>query len=190
MRVLVLCLLAVSVATAQQDPGDVPQWRGRARDGGASAFAEPAAWPEALTRRWRVEVGEGYASPLLVGSTVYVFVRQDGREILRALDAATGAQRWQTGYDAPYTPSPPTAEHGSGPKATPLAHEGKVFTLGVSGILAAFDAQSGRLVWRTEAPAEAPYFSAASSPLGLPGRAFVPHDFLYPNPEIRIYRRR
>lgn len=28
------------------------------------------------------------------------------------------------------------------------------------------------------------------APLALPGRGFVPHDFLYPNPEIRIYRRR
>lgn len=28
------------------------------------------------------------------------------------------------------------------------------------------------------------------SPLALPGRAFAPHDFLYPNPEVRIYRRR
>ena len=28
------------------------------------------------------------------------------------------------------------------------------------------------------------------SPLSLPGRAFVPHDFLYPNPELRWYRHR
>lgn len=29
-----------------------------------------------------------------------------------------------------------------------------------------------------------------SPALALPGRDFVPHDFLYPNPEIRIYRRK
>lgn len=29
-----------------------------------------------------------------------------------------------------------------------------------------------------------------SPPLALPGRAFVPHDFLYTNPEIEVYRRR
>ncbi len=28
------------------------------------------------------------------------------------------------------------------------------------------------------------------SPLSLPGRAFVPHDFLYPNPAVRVYKRR
>ena len=52
----------------------------------------------------------------------------------------------------PTRPVPPPSAHGSGPKATPLAHEGKVFTLGVSGILAAFDGQTGTLLWRTEAP--------------------------------------
>lgn len=28
------------------------------------------------------------------------------------------------------------------------------------------------------------------APFALPGRDFVPHDFLYPNPEIRIYKKR
>ncbi len=28
------------------------------------------------------------------------------------------------------------------------------------------------------------------APLALPGRGYVPHDFLYPNPEVRIYRSR
>ena len=173
MRVLVLCLALATAVAAQQGAEDVPQWRGRARDGGASAFVEPASWPDTLTRRWRVEVGDGYSSPLVVGSTVFVFSRQNGREVLRALDAATGAERWQSGYPAPFTPSDPIAVHGAGPKATPLAHEGKVFTLGISGILAAFDGQTGKLLWRTDAPAEAPYFSAASSPLGVAGLVIV-----------------
>ena len=174
MRIaLALVVLLSTALAAQRAAEDVPQWRGRFRDGGASAFVEPSAWPDQLTRRWRVEVGEGYSSPIIVGSTVFVFARQDGREILRALDAASGAERWQAGYALPYTPSSPTAEHGAGPKATPLAHEGKVFTLGISGVVAAFDTTAGTLVWRTDAPAEPPYFSAASSPLGLPGAVAV-----------------
>jgi outer membrane protein assembly factor BamB len=173
VRTLGIALLLAAAVSAQRGSEDVPQWRGLGRDGAASAFVEPATWPETLTRRWRVEVGEGYASPLIVGPTVFVFSRQDRREVLRALDAATGAERWQSGYALDYTPSPPTAAHGAGPKATPLAHEGKVFTNGVSGIVAAFDAQTGTLLWRTNAPAEPPYFSAASSPLGLPGLVVV-----------------
>lgn len=85
-----------SVGLAQ----DYPQWRGPARDGSVS-FTTPAAWPDTLTRRWRVEVGEGYATPLLIGDILYVFTRRDGNEVLTALDAATGAERWRTGYPAP-----------------------------------------------------------------------------------------
>ena len=165
----VLLLLFASTAPAQNAPQDYPQWRGKTGDGSASAFSAPASWPETLTRKWKVDVGDGYATPIVVGNVVYAFTRRDGNEVLTALDAATGAGRWQTSYPAPYTVSTAAAAHGAGPKATPAFHDGKLFTLGISGIVAAFDASSGKLLWRTDAPAEHPYFSAASSPLGDAG---------------------
>ena len=85
--------------------------------------------------------------------------------MLTALDAATGSELWHTGYPAPYTPSDAAAAHGDGPKATPAFCDGKLFVLGISGIVAGFDASSGELLWRTDAPSEHPYFSAASSPV-------------------------
>lgn len=166
------------VCAAQTNQLDYSQWRGGHRDGSASGFVRPATWPDALTRRWRVEVGEGYATPLVVGDTVYVFSRRGGREVLSALNADTGVERWQSGYAAPYTPSSPTAAHGSGPKATPLYQNGKIITLGISGVVAAFDAERGTLVWRTPEPAEIPFFSAASSPVGA-GRLAILHPGNY-----------
>ncbi len=147
-------------------PRDYPQWRGKDRDGSASNFVEPSRWPEVLKRRWRVEVGEGYASPLVVGNLVYVFSRNEGREVLSALNVDTGTVIWQQGYPLSYTPSSPTAAHGSGPKASPLYHDRKIITLGISGVVAAFNAQTGTLLWRSAEPGEAPFFSAASSPVG------------------------
>jgi outer membrane protein assembly factor BamB len=146
-------------------PQDYSQWRGQSRDGSASAFTAPVTWPDTLTRRWKVDVGEGYATPLVVGRTVYIFTRRDGQEVMTALDGATGKERWRTGYPAPYTPGQPAAKHGAGPKATPLLHDGRLYTLGVSGIVAAFGAADGKLLWRTPPPAEPPFFGAASSPL-------------------------
>jgi outer membrane protein assembly factor BamB len=165
-------MTAVSVV-AQISSEDYPQWRGRAGDGSASAFVPPPTWPDSLTKRWRIEVGEGYATPLVIGDAVYVFARRDGSEVLMSLDAATGAERWRSGYPLPYTPSGPTVAHGSGPKATPLFHEGKIFTQGISGIVSAFDASSGRRLWQTAAPAEVPFYSAASSPVGAKGVVIV-----------------
>jgi outer membrane protein assembly factor BamB len=162
-----------TIAAPGGAPQDYAQWRGQNRDGSASAFTPPAAWPDALTRRWKVDVGEGYGTPLVVGGTVYVFTRRDGDEVMTALDAATGKERWHTGYSAPYAPSQPAAKHGAGPKATPLLHDGRLYTLGISGIVAAFDAASGKLLWRTPPPAEPPFFGAASSPLIEQGLVIV-----------------
>lgn len=153
----------------QSSPQDYPQWRGQNRDGAASAFTEPKSWPERLILKWKVSVGEGYATPIVVGNRVYSFTRRGDNEVMAALDANTGKELWHTGYPASYTPSSPTAAHGSGPKATPAFHDGKLFTLGVSGIVAAFDASSGKLLWQTPPPSEAPFFSAASSPVGDAG---------------------
>jgi outer membrane protein assembly factor BamB len=161
---VVLC--AGNVTLRAQKGLDYPQWRGTTRDGSASGFVEPVTWPQALKERWKVEVGEGYATPLVIGDVVYVFTRRDGQEVVTALDAATGKERWHSGYAAAYTPSQPTRVHGPGPKATPLFLDGKLFTQGISGIVSAFDAASGKRMWQTREPAEHPFYSAASSPAG------------------------
>jgi outer membrane protein assembly factor BamB len=162
-----LSVMATVAADAQQSPRDYVQWRGALRDGSASAFVEPKQWPDTLTRRWKIDVGEGYGTPLIVGDVVYVFTRLDGQEGITALDASTGRQRWRRSYPAPYTPSKPAVAHGAGPKATLLYHESRLFTLGISGIVAAFDARSGKLLWQSAAAKEAPFYGAAVSPLGF-----------------------
>lgn len=169
--------LALSVAgitsDAQTRLRDYPQWRGQNRDGAASGFVEPKSWSKTLARRWKVDVGEGYATPLVIGDRVYVFTRRDGDELMMALDARTGAEQWRSRYPAPFVPSQPAAAHGAGPKATPLFHEGKLFTQGISGIVSAFDAATGKLLWQTPPPPEPPFFSSASSPLGEQGLVIV-----------------
>jgi outer membrane protein assembly factor BamB len=162
-------LVATVAPRSQTGSRDYPQWRGQQRDGAASAFAEPAAWPDTLTRQWKVDVGEGYATPIVVGDVVYVFTRRDGNEVMAALDANTGKERWRSGYAAPYSASQPAAAHGAGPKATPVLHDGMVISVGVSGIVAAFDAATGRLAWQSPAPAEPPFFGAGASPAAEAG---------------------
>lgn len=162
LTVLISC---ASTSSAQSPPQDYTQWRGQNRDGSASAFAEPKVWPDKLTRRWKIEIGEGYATPLVVGNTVYAFTRQDGNEVMTALNAETGKIVWQSKYSAPYVIGDPTKAHGPGPKATPLFRDGKLYTLGISGIVSAFDALTGKLLWQKPAPAEQPFFGTASSPV-------------------------
>ena len=142
----------VAEAQTPPNPTDYPQWRGSQRDGSASAFVEPDRWPDFLTRRWTVDVGEGYATPVIVGPTVYTFTRQGGDEIATALDANTGTVLWQTRYSAPYEMFSATRDHGEGPKATPLFHNDMLYTHGISGAVSAFDAVTGDLVWQYSWP--------------------------------------
>jgi outer membrane protein assembly factor BamB len=160
----VTLLSALVVHVHAQSALDYTQWRGKDRDGSASGFNEPTSWPLSLSRKWTVEVGEGYGTPLVVGETVYVFTRRGEEEVMTALDAATGRERWRSAYRAAYSPSAPTVKHGAGPKATPLFVDGTLVTQGISGIVSAFDASSGKRLWHTAEPSEHPFFSAASSP--------------------------
>lgn len=163
--VLTLAVCALAPAAAQRPGTDWPQWRGAARDGAAS-FTPPASWPERLTQRWKVEVGLGYSAPIIAGDRVFAFSRQDDNEVMRALDAATGKTIWETKYAAVYKPNPAaTRTHGTGPKSTPTFADGRLYTLGMSGIVSAFDAASGKLLWQKPSPPLEPLYHTAMSPV-------------------------
>ena len=157
-----LALLALTNGMAAQD---WPQWRGPNRDGAIASFQAPASWPAALTKRWNLNVGTGYAVPIVVGDRVYMFSRQDEREVMTALDARSAKVIWQTGYAAPFKMNPATAPHGPGPKSTPTFAGGRLFTLGISGIVTAFDANTGKQVWQKPAPPVEPLYHTGMSPV-------------------------
>ncbi|MBN1443078.1 MAG: PQQ-binding-like beta-propeller repeat protein [Planctomycetes bacterium] len=159
-----LALLAVRRAAAQ----DWPQWRGPNRDARAKGFKAPESWPEQLTRKWKVEVGDGVATPALVGGKLYVFARQGGDEVLRCLDAETGKELWQQKQAAAPVSGP--ASRFSGPRSSPTVADGKVVTLGVEGVLSCHDAASGKKLWRRdEFKGNLPRFAPASSPIVVDG---------------------
>ena len=156
---------------------DWPQWRGPSRDGRASGLASPASWPETLTPGWRVKVGIGHSSPIASGGRVYQFSREGESEIVRALDLASGRELWKQAYPVAYEMNPAASGHGKGPKSTPALADGRLFTFGITGILSAWDAVSGRLVWRKSFEAShratSPAFGAAMSPVVESGRVIA-----------------
>jgi len=155
---------ALSSASAQ----DWPQWRGPGRDGKSVGFNAPKTWPKELTQTWKVTVGEGVATPALVGDKLYVFARTDGAETTRCLDAATGKELWKDKYDAQGASGPSSGF--SGPRASPTVADGKVVTLGVRGVLSCLDAADGKVVWRKDDfKGATPRFYTASSPLVADG---------------------
>ena len=165
------CLISTTpVAIAQYAPDDYPQWRGSRRDGAAATFVVPAAWPDQLTRQWQVETGLGYATPILIGDRVFTFGRQDHDEVVMALDAKSGAVLWRTAYNAPYRDNAGTSRHGPGPKSTPLFHAGKLYTLGINGVVSSLDTNDGVLLWQKPAESVEPLYATALSPIADQGR--------------------
>ena len=144
---------------------DWPQWRGPGRDGAVSAFTAPTAWPDSLNQQWTAEVGLGYATPILVGGRIYMYTRQDEDEVMTALDATSGEVVWRTAYAAPFSMTPATARHRAGPKSTPVYADGRLFTLGMTGLVTAFDAETGRQLWQTTEPSAQPHFHTGQSPI-------------------------
>ena len=153
---------AFAPAAAAQD---WTQWRGPNRDGVAAAFDVPSSWPDALRKQWTVEVGSGYATPLLVGDRLYLFVRQGDDEVMLALDPATGEEIWRSGYPAPFEMNPATNPHGPGPKSTPAYADGRLFTLGMTGAVSAFDTDGGALLWQVPGTPVEPLYHTAMSPV-------------------------
>ena len=161
-----LVMLAGLTAPARVAAGqDWPQWRGPNRDGAVTSFSEPTSWPEGLTEQWTVDVGLGYATPLLVGDRIYTYTRQDEDEVMMALNARSGEIIWRTSYPASYDMNPATSRHRAGPKSTPTFADGRLFTLGMSGIVTAFDAETGRQLWQKPAPPVEPLYHTAMSPV-------------------------
>ena len=163
---ILLSVVALSVH-AQRAATDWTQWRGPNRDG-VAPFSAPQTWPEQLTQKWKVDIGLGYATPLVVGNRVYMFSRQGENEVMTALDADTGKQIWKTpGYPAVFEMQSATKQHGPGPKSTPVYSNGRLYSIGMTGVVTAWDAQSGKQLWQKPGDtANMPMFTThAFSPL-------------------------
>ena len=102
-------------------------------------------WSARAPRRlWRRPMGEGWAG-FAVDDGIAVTQEQRGEaEHVTALDAATGRELWTHADRARFEGSPGV---GVGPRSVPAIAEGRVFTMGATGILNALDLRSGRLLW-------------------------------------------
>ena len=165
-------IVAIFVAGSILPAQDWTQWRGENRDGVVGGFAR-SAWPEKLTKRWSAEIGEGHSTPVVSGGRVYTFAREQGEEVTRVIDFATGKTLWRQAYAAPYRMNPAAAHHGEGPKSTPVLTGGRLYTLGISGILTCREADTGKFVWQKEFSKQfrstSPLYGTAMSPAVFDG---------------------
>ena len=167
MAFLAPALIFMSV-TPRVSAQDWPQWRGPNRDDKAPDFTAPKTWPQELHQQWKVTVGQADASPALVAGKLYVFTRQEDKEVVQCLNAADGKEIWNYKYDVLAINGPAAREH-AGPRSSPTVADGKVVTLGVRGVLTCLDAADGKLLWQKNDIHGWPMFFTAMSPLVVNG---------------------
>ena len=140
---------------------DWPQWLGPQRDGvwRETGIVEefPVGGPKI---RWRTPVRPGFSGPVVAGGRVFVTdrkldpgarVNEDdpfdrsvvaGTERVLCLDEKNGQVLWSHEYPAAYGVS-----YNSGPRASPVVRDGKIYTLGTEGHLLCLDTKTGGVLW-------------------------------------------
>ena len=163
---LVLTPLATAAPAPKGEPAaDWPQWLGPNRDGSTAATVAP--WKGDLKPAWRVPVGEGHSSPVVAGGLVFLHtkVKDKDAEKVQAFDLKTGQPKWEQTYDKPKFQT----LFGDGPRATPCVHDGLLYTFGITGTLACWEAATGKPVWKTDVLADPKkdnlFFGLSASPL-------------------------
>lgn len=173
--VFLTCLLAHGRGRA----ADWPQILGSARNGVADNERLAEKWPaDGPPRKWKIEVGSGYAGPAVVGTTVVVFHRIEDKERVQAVHLNTGKTLWTCDFLATYRGG---VNADRGPRCVPLIHGqgagGRVYVFGAAGDLHCLRLRDGKKLWSRATYADFQgnegFFGAGSSPILLGNRLLV-----------------
>jgi len=163
-------------------PYDYPRFLGANRDGIVRGVQLSRNWK---TRRpveiWRRPIGKGWSSFAVVGDFAITQQQGDQGEEVVCLELRTGKIRWIHRDDVYFQPANAGERvvnfGGDGPRATPTIHEGRVYTLGATGLLNCLSGTDGSVVWSKDIladnDAEPPRWGVCGSPLIVDEKVIV-----------------
>ena len=137
----IICTLALGQALILEAT-DWPQWRGPTRDGVLPTKGLVlTTLPDQPKTLWKIKSGEGLASPVAAGGSVFLFENRNGNEAMVALSITDGSEQWATELA-------PVFEDGQGPRGprcTPVVDNVQVFAQCSRGTLHCLDAKTGNI---------------------------------------------
>ena len=162
-----IALLLAWLAAPAARGGDWPQFLGPTRNAVAAEETVtdtfPAAGPPVV---WTRKVGHGFSGPVVGGGNLILFHRLGDEAVVDCLDPATGQVKWSSKYPTDYRDD---FGFDPGPRATPTAADGYVYTFGAEGVLAGWNMAGGAKAWAVDTRAtfkpDKGHFGAACSPL-------------------------
>jgi outer membrane protein assembly factor BamB len=146
MKRLFAALVAFSSVAAVGAPNsDWPQWRGPQRTDVSEETGLLKPWPQGGPKQlWLFKnAGNGYSGPAIAAGALYTLGTRDGKEIVLALDASAGTERWAT-------PLSDIVDNnwGGGPRGTPTVDGSLVYVITGAGAVACLESKDGKVVWQ------------------------------------------
>jgi outer membrane protein assembly factor BamB len=121
---------------------------------------------------WRHPVGLGWSGFAVVGNAAVNLEQRDENECVVCYDVRSGVELWCHQETARFK-----NDHGDGPRSTPTIYQGKVLSMGGTGILTCIDLASGELLWKRASFADSDkqnlLFGMTGSPLVVDDQVVV-----------------
>ena len=161
-------------ALSSSPPGDWTDFRGPGRRGEARGLKIATDWESHPPKQvWRQRIGPAWSSMLVIGGRLFTQEQRGESETAVCLDAGTGREIWAHEIKARFF----DGQAGAGPRSSPAFFQGRLYTLGGSGILSCLDAMPGHLYWSRDivqdAKAPLPMWGFSSTPLVVDGLVIV-----------------
>jgi outer membrane protein assembly factor BamB len=145
-------------------PEDWCDFLGQGRKNTVTNLTFSTDWTTPPREVWRQPIGPGWSSFIGVGDYLFTQEQRGDAELVTCYRADTGASVWQQGETVLFDDA-----MGLGPRATPVFHEGHLYTQGATGLLQCLDAATGDILWKRQLTEDGdtgiPAFAFASSPL-------------------------
>ena len=136
-------LLAASVSSLWA--GDWPQWHGPTHNGYAPADSPAVtALPKELKPVWKIAIGGGFSSPIIVGDNLVYLDEQEGKEVAHLILTGSGKEVWHTPYANAFQD-----EWGTGPRATPFIDGDRLYVESCEGEFRCLNLAEGKTIWGT-----------------------------------------